>query len=76
MFTMSVSSVTALPPPPPPPPPAKPPADAKTDETKVNAGQAQDQNDTKNSATANDSSQPSPKAPLPPGQGTRVDIIA
>jgi hypothetical protein len=72
---MSVSSVTASAPPPPPPPPAKLPVEAKVDETKVNASQAQDDTDAKNSASQNDSSQ-APKAPLPPGQGTRVDIIA
>jgi hypothetical protein len=73
MSTMSVSSVTASPPP--PPPPAKPPVDAKAEETNVNAVQAQDDAEAKTSATEN-SSQASPKAPLPPGQGTRVDIIA
>ena len=70
---MSVSSVTASPPPP-PPPPAQPPVEAKVDETKLNATQAQDDADQR-SAAQNDSSQ-SAKAPLPPGQGTRVDIIA
>uniref|UniRef100_Q07RC0 Formin n=1 Tax=Rhodopseudomonas palustris (strain BisA53) TaxID=316055 RepID=Q07RC0_RHOP5 len=72
---MSVSSVTASPSPPPPPPPAKPPVDAKAEETNVNAVQAKDDAEAKTSATEN-SSQASPKAPLPPGQGTRVDIIA
>jgi hypothetical protein len=73
MSTMSVSSVTASPPPP-PPPPAQPPVEAKVDETKLNASQAKDDADQR-SASQNDSSQ-APKAPLPPGQGTRVDIIA
>jgi hypothetical protein len=75
MSTMSVSSVTASPPPPPPPPPAQPPVDAKAEETKAVASQAKDDADSQRSASQNDSS-PAPKAPLPPGQGTRVDIIA
>lgn len=67
---MSVSSVTASPPPPPPPPTPQP-ADAKVDDAKNNQVQvkAQDQaSDTRDQTPA--------KAPLPPGQGTRVDMIA
>jgi|UPI000684814F hypothetical protein len=70
MFTMSVSSVTASPPPP-PPPPAQKPADAKVDEAKVNQAQVKPQ------AEASDTRDQAPsKPPLPPGQGTRVDMIA
>ncbi|HEY0328747.1 MAG TPA: hypothetical protein VGC77_06555 [Rhodopseudomonas sp.] len=64
---MSISSVTASPPPPPPPPveakPVAKPVEAKAPNT--------DDSDNADSRSA-----PPPPPPLPPGQGTRVDIIA
>jgi hypothetical protein len=62
-LSMSISSVTASPPVAPvtPPPPIEP--------NKLDTKAAQDREDAR-------SNPPTPPAPLPPGQGTRIDQIA
>lgn len=74
---MSVSSLS----PPPPPPPSAAPSDTKPSDTnkpKSQDTQAQPVSDAFKSDKTGDevaAAQQSSRPPLPPGQGTRVDIL-